>query len=61
MIDPEPVKTVMDVAATGTAFGALFGYLPPIAALLSIVYTLVRLWETETVKQFVKRRKNPLE
>lgn len=55
-MDSEPIKTVMDVAATGTAFGALLGWLPPIAALLSIVYTLVRLWETKTVQRFVKRR-----
>tara|TARA_Y100000401_G_scaffold17329_1_gene11753 strand:+ start:352 stop:528 length:177 start_codon:yes stop_codon:yes gene_type:complete len=55
-MDSEPVKTVLDVAAGGTAFGALLGYLPPIAALLSIVYTLVRLWETKTVQRFVKRR-----
>ena len=56
-MDSEPVKTVLDVAAGGTAFGALLGYLPPIAALLSIIYTLVRLWETKTVQRFVKRRR----
>ena len=56
-MDSEPIKTVMDVAATGTAFGALLGLLPPIAALLSILYTLVRLWETKTVQRFVKRRR----
>jgi sorbitol-specific phosphotransferase system component IIC len=57
VINPEPVKTIMDVAAGGTAFGALLGLLPPIAALLSILYTLVRLWETKTVQRFVKRRR----
>ena len=56
-MDSEPVKTVLDVAAGGTAFGALLGSLPPIAALLSIIYTLVRLWETKTVQRFVKRRR----
>ena len=55
-MESEPVKTALDVAAGGTAFGALLGWLPPVAVLLSIVYTLVRLWETKTVQRFVNRR-----
>jgi len=51
----EPLKNTLDVVAGGTAFATLFGALPPIAAAISIIYTLVRLWETKTVQGWLGR------
>ena len=50
-------KNTLDVVAGGAAFSSLLGWLPPIAAGLSIIYTLIRLWETETVKRWIGRKK----
>lgn len=53
----EPVKVTADIAAAGVSIGALIQWLPPIAALFTIVWTAIRIWETETVKRW--RRKRP--
>lgn len=45
------------MASVTVAFGALIGWLPAISAAASLVYTLVRLWETETVQNFLGRRR----
>lgn len=41
----QAVKATGDVAAGSIAFAALFKWLPAIAALLSIAWTLVRFYE----------------
>jgi hypothetical protein len=51
----EGIKNTLDFVAGGTAFASLLGALPPIAAGLSILYTLVRLWETKTVQGWLGR------
>ena len=51
----EGIKNTLDFVAGGTAFASLLGALPPIAADLSILYTLVRLWETKTVQGWLGR------
>lgn len=48
--NPENLKTVMDVASLLTAFGAFFQMLPSIAALLSIIWTTLRIIEMITGK-----------
>jgi TctA family transporter len=56
----EHTKHVLDAGAIGTTLGALLGWLPHIAAALSIVWTLIRIIETDTAKrliQWVKERK----
>lgn len=47
----EPLKIVGDFAAGGVTVAAIVGYLPAIAALVSILYGLLRIWEW-----FEKRR-----
>ena len=51
----ETLKNTLDVVAGGTAFATVWGALPPIAAAISIIYTLVRLWETKTVQRILKK------
>ena len=49
MIIQEQTKQVLDVASIGTVLATLTEWLPPIAALISIIWGLIRIWETETI------------
>ena len=40
----EPVKAAVDVSAAATVVGALMGYLPPVAALFTIVWTGIQIF-----------------
>lgn len=43
-------KHLVDVLSIGTILGALAGWLPAIAAGLSIIWTAIRIYETKTVR-----------
>ncbi len=59
MID-DGTKNVLDVVAASLALGAVMDLLPPIAALLTVVYTVLRIWESHTVQRIIARfRKDP--
>jgi len=47
----ESSKDALDVLAGSTAVFSLAGILPPVAALFTIVYTGIRIWESETIKE----------
>lgn len=49
----ETTKQVGDALSVVTVVGTLMQYLPAIAALLTIVWTLIRIWETDTVQLLV--------
>jgi hypothetical protein len=51
----EQTKQIVDGLSLASVIGALMAWLPPLAALLSIIWTLIRIWETETVQGWVKR------
>lgn len=53
----EGTKQVMDAVSVVTVVGTLGNVLPPLAALLTIVWTGIRIYETKTVQKLVK--KNP--
>lgn len=55
----EHTKSVIDWTSIGVAFGSLLQILPSIAAALSIVWTVIRIYETKTVQTWLKNRKNP--
>lgn len=46
------LKSVVDGVSVLGVVATLAGYLPAIAALLSIIWTLIRIYETETFKRF---------
>jgi hypothetical protein len=46
---------VGDVMSIGIIASTLAGWLPTIAAVLSIVWVLIRIWETDTVKSWTNR------
>lgn len=53
----EGTKHVLDGLSVITVLGALVDILPAIAALFTIVWTGIRIYETETVQGWIKRAK----
>lgn len=54
---PEGVKHLLDALSVGTMLGTLFQMLPNIAAILTIIWTVIRILETDTVRGLVGRKK----
>jgi hypothetical protein len=55
----EQVKQLGDAVSILTVVGALAELLPAIAAILTIVWTAIRIFETDTVQcMFGRRKKN---
>lgn len=52
----ETAKTVVDAASVVTMLGTLGSLLPPVAALFTIIWTGIRIYETETVQSLVKKK-----
>ena len=53
----ESIKVVGDVASFGIVVGALMNWLPALAALLTVVWTALRIYETRTVQNLIHRRR----
>ncbi len=54
----ESIKQVGDAISIITVVGTLAELLPAIAAVLTIVWTAIRIWETDTVQcMFLKKGK----
>ncbi len=51
----EQVKQLGDAISIITVVGTLAELLPAIAAVLTIVWTAIRIWETDTVQCIFKR------
>ena len=56
MVMEEQAKVAVDVAAVTTTVSTLMGWLPAVAAALSIVWTVIRILETDTVKGWFSNR-----
>ena len=52
----ETAKAVGDVLSIGTVIGTLAGLLPSIAAMFTIVWTSIRIYETDTVQRLLRRK-----
>lgn len=52
----EPAKHVVDGLSFVTLLGALVNLLPSIAAVLTIIWTGIRIYETETVRRLFRRK-----
>lgn len=52
----EVVKSVGDVLSIVTVVGTLIEMLPSVAAIFTIVWTGIRIWETETVQRMFGRK-----
>ena len=53
----ETAKHVVDALSIITVVGTLVEMLPSIAAIFTIVWTVIRIWETETVQNLFGRTK----
>jgi hypothetical protein len=54
----ETAKTTVDAISIVTVVGTLAEVLPAIAALFTIVWTALRIYETETVQKLLGKRKS---
>ena len=57
----ETTKHVVDALSIMTVVGTLVEMLPSIAAIFTIVWTVIRIWETETVQNLLGRKGAPKE
>lgn len=52
-----PGRNAIDIISVSTVVATIAGWLPAIAALLTLVWTAIRIYETKTVQRFLRRRK----
>lgn len=52
----EHTKNVLDGASIATVLGTLANLLPAMAAIFSIVWTTIRIYETKTVQSWLKKK-----
>jgi hypothetical protein len=52
----EAVKHIVDALSIATVLGTLVDMLPSIAALFTIVWTAIRIYETETVQGWLGKK-----
>ncbi len=51
----DSTKHVVDALSIATVLGTLVEFLPSIAAVFTIIWTGIRIWETDTVKRLFGR------
>ena len=53
----EHTKHLIDGVSVATVMGTLMSWLPAIAALFTIIWTAIRIYETKTVQEWLKKGK----
>ena len=53
----EHTKHLIDGVSVATVMGTLMSWLPAIAALFTIIWTIIRIYETKTVQGWLKKGK----
>lgn len=54
---PQGFKQFSDLVSVTTLLGSLVGMLPAVASVLTIMWTVIRIYETETVRGLVNKWK----
>lgn len=54
----ETAKQAADALSIATVLGTLMNWLPAVAALASLVWSLIRIYETQTVQNWIKKNAN---
>lgn len=54
---PEGMKAAGDILSIATMIGSLANILPHVAAILTIIWTLIRIYETDTMQRIFGRKK----
>ena len=52
----EHTKHLIDGASIATVMGTLMSWLPAVAAVFSIIWTIIRIYETKTVQGWIKKK-----
>ena len=52
----ESTKAIGDIVSVSTVLGTLAGVLPSIAAVVTIIWTGIRIFETDTVQRILGRK-----
>ena len=53
----EHTKHLIDWTSIGVVLGTLMNFLPAIAALTSLIWTCIRIYETKTIQGWLAKRK----
>ena len=53
----EEAKVAVDALAVTTTVSTLMGWIPAVAAALSIIWTVIRIFETETIQNLIHKKK----
>ena len=53
----EHAKTVIDIASITTVLGTLWGALPALAAPFSLIWSIIRIYETKTFQGWLAKIK----
>ena len=56
-LEADNLKQCIDVASVAIVVATIAEWLPAVAALLTIVWTAIRIWETRTVQRLVGRER----
>jgi len=51
----EHAKNVVDAASITTILSVLAGWLPAVAALFTIIWTAIRIYETKTIQKWLHK------
>jgi hypothetical protein len=54
----DTVKHVADAVSIVTVLGTLMQWLPAVAALFTIIWTTIRIYETKTVQKWLHKEKS---
>lgn len=54
----EVAKNVVDAVSLATVIGTLSNMLPSIAALFSIIWSIIRIYESKTIQGWIKEDNN---
>lgn len=57
---PGTGKVLGEALSAAVLLGSLAQILPPLAALFSIIWTTIRIFESDTVQALIRRRKDRL-
>ena len=52
-MNSEQIKHVADVCSVGALLATLAGWLPSVAALVTIIWTAIRIYESRTVQRLL--------
>ena len=52
----ETTKHIVDMLSVATVLGTIMNILPAIAAIFTIIWTVIRIYETETVQRLLGKK-----